>query len=127
MDRLKIPSTVALLGLSFTPSCGHDDDPIVGKWKAIEAEGVALPYMSEYVSYSIEMVIRDDFTGVYSLNTVLSYEGETQNYDYDYPLTVDVDDAPTYKITIEDMETPLICQLSGKKLDCDDGQIIFSK
>lgn len=44
MDRLKIPTSVALLGLCFT-GCGKgDEDSIVGTWDATMLDDTAFPY-----------------------------------------------------------------------------------
>lgn len=129
MDRLKIPSTLALLGLSFTAACGPDEagDPIVGKWNAIMAGDMKLPYVSDYGSISLDLVIKADHTGTYNLHQTISYEGQSEMYDYSYPLTVDDSMEPTYKITVEENGEPLVCVLSGTTLNCEDGELIFKK
>lgn len=121
MDNLRIPTALALLGLSFT-GCGKDEDTIVGTWDLTMADGEKFPltYTEEGVSgtYSIDMKIEADLSGTLGSHFVVDAGGPDQDEGYSYPLTVDDADAPTFVINIPEAELALRCELSGSTLDC---------
>lgn len=121
MDRLKIPTTLALLGLSFT-ACGDDEPAIVGTWDLTMAGGEKYPqtysYNGDTLTVAISMIIDEDLTGTY--NYSLDYDLGTMDERKTYALGVDDTNAPTYVIGITQAAVVLTCELSGKTLSCTD-------
>ncbi len=124
MDRLKIPTSVALLGLCFT-GCGKgDEDSIVGTWDATMLDDTAFPYTEvgqygEMLTQKLEMRIADDLTGTYKLEATYSYPGEQPETEaYTFGLMVDDDAGPEYVITVPDAAVILTCTVDGASMAC---------
>ena len=124
MDRLRIPSSLALLGLCFTGCGKEDEDSIVGVWDATMLGVDALPYVetSEYggtTTTRLEMVIADDLTGTYTLQATYSYPGEADEVSgYTFGLMVDSDDGPEFIVSIPEIEETLTCTVTGDAMAC---------
>lgn len=125
MDRLKIPTSLALLGLCFT-GCGkgEEEESIVGVWDATMLDGEMLPYVEvgqygEMTSTRLEMVIGDDLKGTYSLLATYTYPGEPpEEGGYTFGLMVDSDDGPEFVITIPEIDEKLDCTVTGSSMTC---------
>ena len=124
MDRLRIPSSLALLGLCFT-GCGKaEEESIVGVWDATMLDGEALPYVEvgdygEMTSTRIELTIADDLTGTYSLLATYTYPGEpAEEGGYTFGLMVDSDDGPEFVVTIPEIDERLDCTVTGMSMKC---------
>lgn len=118
MDRLPLPP-LALLALSLT-SCQEELDPIIGTWNATFVDGMTWPLVLEGSTYTLDLEIKDDFTGTYMFRG--TYSGYTE--ESLYALTVDADAAPDYTISIPEAELVLTCKVSGAELSCTDQEMV---
>ncbi len=139
MDRLKIPSSVALLGLCFT-GCGEeevDEDSIVGTWDATMVGDTEYPYTGENdaggtFTTGIAMVIGEDLRGKYTREDSYTYPdgGSSMPFRFEFGLTVDDDAGPDYVISIPELEETLMCTVSGALMACkgaDGGSFKFER
>ena len=125
MDRLKIPTSVALLGLCFT-GCGTEDEvAIVGVWDATMVGDTEYPYsgVNEYGGTStigLVLVIGEDLQGTYTREDTYTYPdgGPTNDYRFEFGLTVDDDAGPGYVLSIPELEETLTCTVSGALMAC---------
>lgn len=132
MDRLKIPTTLALLGLSFT-ACGDDEPSIVGTWEMTMANGETFPQMFSEDGYSgtvrVFLKIDADLTGTYSYD--VDYDAGGEDYSEATALSVDDTDAPIYVLSVAGDGDVLSCELDGSTLNCtdlvDDGKSTFKR
>jgi hypothetical protein len=114
-NRAKIPA-LALLGLSCTECTDRTgsggDDPIVGDWLAVDIDGRKFPDLGERgIKSNWELEIESDHGGRFLYYGEYQEDGVTQRYEYYSEHTVDVSDAPRYRITVE---TDLIIALIGE-------------
>lgn len=102
--RRQIP-VIALLGLCLTECDGKDDAPkIVGTWTATQVDMEKLPMVESGMGYTarsgLEMLIDDDLSGEFRYYSAYMAGDIGVRNQYGFPLTVDVDDAPRYAITL---------------------------
>jgi len=99
--RSKIP-VLALIGLSLT-ECGKDDS-IVGTWTAIQVDMEKFPMVEVMGSYSSrfgsELRVEDDLSGDFGYYYAYSMDGVGARGEQRIGVTVDDDDAPRYRITL---------------------------
>jgi len=125
MDRLKIPTAISLLGLSFT-ACEKGGDPLVGTWDVVSVDGVAWPYTVDgYYGgssvFKVDMTIKEDHSGTYTSRETYSYPGEPDDVDSEsYPLTVDDSNAPEYILVAPGAGLVLTCTVDGSTMACED-------
>jgi hypothetical protein len=117
----KIPP-LALLGLVYTGCGGDDEATLVGRWDAVEINGMTYPWNTteDGVQYTneVELTIDADLSGLWAQNISAMGGSDDYSYDYDYPLTVEETETGAYVLSIPDKDLELSCELKGAELDC---------
>lgn len=125
MDRVAIPS-IALLALSLTHCQQASSSALVGDWRAVEADGLALPDDPEFggdgLQYGYDLHIEDDLSGEL-VAYIAHVDDPSDRNETVHPLTVD-DDPPNASLHISAYGDPtrkvvLSCTHAGDTLSCD--------